>query len=151
MNTLISKFATIPPKKQVVKIRKIEADPDSNGDENHTCSKHQHFNTTCLLHVNHPQLLKRNIYIWIYVFGLGKRNIYVYTICTSAKTRRFSPVAVRLIKHRPVPGRASSGARTGIGRFVKRFFKVPGACQTSYDARPGTVRYPDGHRWNRTI
>ena len=53
--------------------------------------------------------------------------------------------------HRPVPGRASSGARTGIGRFVKRFLKVPGACQTSYDAQPGTVRCPDGHRWNRTI
>ena len=48
-------------------------------------------------------------------------------------------VAVRLIKHRPVPGRASSGARTGIGRFVKRFFNVLSACQTSYDVRPGTV------------
>ena len=46
----------------------------------------------------------------------------------------------KLIKHRPVPIRASSNARTGIGRFVKRYFKVPGACQTSYDAQPGTVR-----------
>jgi len=75
MNIYISKFVSIPLKKQFVKIRKIE-------------------------------------------------------------------VAVLLIKHRPVPGRASSGARTRIGRFVKRFMKVPGACQTSYDARPGTGRAP---------
>ena len=32
-------------------------------------------------------------------------------------------------------GRASSGARTGIDRFDKRFLKVSGACQASYDAR----------------
>ena len=68
--------------------------------------------------------------IYIIVLSLQKWFIYVDAI-----TRRFSPVAVRLIKHRRVPGRASSGARTGIGRFVKRFSKVPGAFQTSYDAR----------------
>jgi len=45
----------------------------------------------------------------------------------------------------------STGARTGIGQFDKRYLKVSSACQTSYDARPGTVRCPDGHRWNRTI
>ena len=28
--------------------------------------------------------------------------------------------------------KTSAGARTGIGRFVKRVLKVPGACQTSY-------------------
>jgi len=33
----------------------------------------------------------------------------------------------------------SAGSRTGIGRFVKRFLKVPGACQTPYGARTGTV------------
>jgi len=33
----------------------------------------------------------------------------------------------------------SAGARTGIGRFDKRFFKVSCACQTSYDAQTGTV------------
>ena len=47
--------------------------------------------------------------------------------------------------------KTSAGARTDIGRFVKRFLKVPGACETSYDARPGTARCPDGHRGNRTI
>jgi len=69
---------------------------------------------TCSLHINHPQLLKRNIYFCIYVFwSLKVKNIYVYQYVLLQKTRRFSPVAVWLIKHRPVPGRASSGARTG--------------------------------------
>ena len=36
-----------------------------------------------------------------------------------------------------------SGARTGIGRFVKR---VTGAFQTSYNARPGTLLFPDDRR-----
>jgi len=35
MNTFILKFATIPPPKQIVKIRKIVADSDSDGEENH--------------------------------------------------------------------------------------------------------------------
>ena len=38
-------------------------------------------------------------------------------------------------KHRPVTGRATSGAWTVISRFVKRCLKVHGVCQTSYDAR----------------
>jgi len=41
MNAFISKFAIILPKKQVVKTRKIEANSDSDGDENHTCKKIQ--------------------------------------------------------------------------------------------------------------
>ena len=36
MNTFTSKFAIIPQKKQVVKIREIEADSDSHCDKNHT-------------------------------------------------------------------------------------------------------------------
>ena len=36
---LILKFSTIPSKKQVVKIRRIVADFDSDGGENHTCSR----------------------------------------------------------------------------------------------------------------
>jgi len=43
MNTFISKLAFIPSKKQVVKIRKIEADSDSDGEENHTSSRLQNF------------------------------------------------------------------------------------------------------------
>jgi len=34
MYTLLSKFAIIPPEKQVVKIRKTEAGSDSDGEEN---------------------------------------------------------------------------------------------------------------------
>ena len=37
----ISKFGIIPPKKQFVKLRKIEADSDSDCDEKHTCSNIQ--------------------------------------------------------------------------------------------------------------
>jgi len=93
----------------------------------------KHFNCTFSLHVIHPKLLKRNIYNWIYVFGLHKWNIYTDSICTSANTRRFSPVAVRLIKQ-------------SLG-----FSKVPCSFHTSYDARPGIVRCLNGRRWNRTI
>ena len=32
----------------------------------------KHFNSSCLLHLNHLQLLKRNMYICIFVFGLKK-------------------------------------------------------------------------------
>jgi len=56
-------------------------------------------------------------------------------ICTSANIRRFSQVTIRHKKHRPVPGRSSSGAQTDISRFVKRFSKVPGAFQTFPDGR----------------
>ena len=38
MYTLVSKFAIIPSYKQVFKIRKTEADFDSDGGERHTCS-----------------------------------------------------------------------------------------------------------------
>ena len=41
INTFISNFAIIPQKKQVVKIRKVETDSDSDCDENHTCSRQQ--------------------------------------------------------------------------------------------------------------
>jgi len=43
VNSFISKFAIIPPKKQVVKIKKIAADSDIDGDGNHTCSRLQNF------------------------------------------------------------------------------------------------------------
>jgi len=43
MKTFISKFAIIPPKKQIDKIRKIEAGSDSDGYENHTCLRLQKY------------------------------------------------------------------------------------------------------------
>ena len=40
---------------------------------------------------------------------------------------------------------------TGAGRRLYiNILKVSGACQTSYDARPGIVRCPHGHHWNPT-
>jgi len=48
-----------------------------------------------------------------------------------------------------VPGRASAaGAWTGIGLFVNRFFKVPGACQTLYVARHNKHQ---GDNWLVTV
>jgi len=43
VNSFISKFANIPAKKQVVKMKKIEADSDSDGYGNYTCSRLQNF------------------------------------------------------------------------------------------------------------
>jgi len=52
MNICISKFTIIPPKKQFVKIRKIEADSDSDGDKKtHLLKTAKKFNSTCSLHV----------------------------------------------------------------------------------------------------
>jgi len=105
----ISTFAIIPPKKLVVKIKRIEADSDSYGDANHTCSRLQNFNSSCSLHVKYPELLKRNIYFYLCFWSLQVKYIYyVNVIFTSAKTRRFSLVSVRLVKHRNVPGLASA-------------------------------------------
>jgi len=125
------------PKKQVVKKKRLRLTLTLMVMETTLAQDCKNSNSTCLLHFNHPQL-KRNIYFCIYDFGLEKWYIYVNAICTSAKTRRFSPVAIRLIKHRPVPD-------------LSRFFNVLSACQTSYDVQPGTVRCPVRHRWNRTI
>jgi len=58
MYTFISKFVIITSKEQVIKIRKTEADSNSDGGENHTCSSSKNLNSTCSLQVIHPQLLK---------------------------------------------------------------------------------------------
>jgi len=82
----------------------------------HDC---KHFNSTFSLHGIHPHLLKRNIYTWVFV--LHKWNIYTNSICTSAYTRRFSSVTVRLVKHRPVPGRASADLYRDFRKFLALF------------------------------
>ena len=90
------------------------------------------FNSTCSLHIIHPQLLKRNIYFCIYVVWslkvkyLCKCNMY-FCKNTSLLTGGYSTHIT------------SAGAWTCIGRYDTRFLKVSGACQTSYDAQPGTV------------
>jgi len=50
-----------------------------------------------------------------------RNNIYTDLICTSENTLRFSPVAVRLIKHRPVPERASADLYRDFRKFLALF------------------------------
>ena len=128
MFTFISKFVIISPKKQIVKKRKIEADPDSDGGKNQDCTRLQKkFNSTCSLHVLHPQLLKRNIYFCIYTFWFLEVKYLFW--CNKYFCKYTSLLTGCSSTHK-----TSAGARTGVGRFVKRFTKVPGAFQTSNDA-----------------
>jgi len=81
------------------------------------------------------------IYIFVFMFlvfrSLCKCNMY---ICKNTS----------LLTGGSSTHKTSAGTRTGIVQFVKRFFNVLSACQTSYDVWLGTVRCPVGHRWNRT-
>jgi len=70
MNTFISKFAIIPQNKQVVKIRKIEADSDSDCDENHTCSRLQKIQKHLFIACLSSFTAQANYIICIYVFDL---------------------------------------------------------------------------------
>ena len=70
MNTFISKFAIIPQKKQVVKIRKIEADSDSDCDETHTCSRLQKFQKHLFVACLSSFTAQAKYIICIYAFDL---------------------------------------------------------------------------------
>jgi len=59
-------------------------------------------------------------YIIEFKFLVFKSEISIQ-ICTSANTRRFSSVAVRLIKHRPVPGRALVDLYRDFRKFLAFF------------------------------
>jgi len=104
--------------------------------------------------INHPQLLKRNIYVCLYlcfwsleVKYLCKCNMYYCTntsLFTGGSSTHKTSVCVRtgILRcpdgHRPIC-------------YREDIFYVLGARQTSYDVRLGTVRFPVVHRWNRTI
>jgi len=64
-------------------------------------------------------------------------------MCLSAQTRRFSPVAVRLIKHWPVPRRASAELLRDFFKFLAlvRHRTMPGPAP--YGARTITVELYD--------
>ena len=80
------------------------------------------FNSTCSLHVYHPQLLNRNVYILYYVFCLEMKYLYKYNMffCKNtslltggSSTHKTSAGGLTGIVrcpdgHRPVPGRASA-------------------------------------------
>ena len=90
------------------------------------------FNSTCLLHVNHHKLLRRNIYFCIYVFGLQKRNVSVDAICASVKndaSHRRKFVSKQIGRwpdgHRPVPRYVSRWASADLLRdFLKSLVYV---------------------------
>jgi len=143
------KNAIILPKKQVVKIKKIESDFDIDSNGNHTCSRLQKLHSC-----------SSEIYIFVFMFldfrsdiYLCKCNMYICkntSLLTGGSLTHKTSAGPRtgIIRfpdgHRPVPGRASAD-------MLRDYFNVLGACQTSYDVRPGTVRCPVGHRWNGTI
>jgi len=102
-------------------------------------------NSTCSLHINHPQLLKRNIYFCIYVFWSLKVKYLCKCNMVFCKKRRISPVAVWLIKHRPVPRRASADLLSDFFNFlalVKHRTMTVRCVKTPAGRRPGTLRCP---------
>jgi len=115
------------------------------------------FNSTCLLYVNQPQLLKRKIYIYIYL-NLCFRSFEVKYLCicnmyfckntslltggsstheTSAGAR--TGIVRCLDGHRPVPGRASADLLRDYFKFLSlvRHRTMPG--RAPYGTRTGTV------------
>ena len=137
MNSFISKLVIIPLKKQVVKIKKMRLTLTLMVMETtlaQDCKNSNSILVHCMLII---LSCSSEIYFFVFMFMVFRSDISMkmqYVLLQ--KHVFFSPVAVRLIKHRPVPGRASSGTRTGIGRFVKRF-----SWRLS-----DIVRCPAGHR-----
>ena len=148
----ISKFAIIPPKKQVVKIRKIEADSDSNGDKNHTCSRQQtKINSTFLLHVNYSQLLMRNIYFFVFMYLVF--NCVDIVRCPVKFMYNFKFHGARMAFGRVNEGKmTSAGHRTVSGQatfesYDINFLKKIVRCSSDVcKRRPGAVRTPCGAR-----
>jgi len=108
MNTFISKFAIIPPNKQVVTKERLRLTLTVMVMKTTFAQDCKKFNSTCWLQVNHSQLLKQNIYFVFIFWSLEVEYLRKCNIYNTEKTCRFSPVAVRLISHRLAPGRASA-------------------------------------------
>jgi len=67
MNTFISKFAIISPNKQVVTKERLRLTLTVMVIKTTLAQDCKKFNNTCWLQVNHPQLLKQNIY-FVFMF-----------------------------------------------------------------------------------
>jgi len=117
MYTIISIFAIIPPKKEVVKIRKTKSDSDSDGGENHTCTRLQTFHFHYFACYSSSDALENEIYIYLYIWSSEVKDVCRCCIYTSANTRRFLTGGSSTHK-------TSTGVRTGFGRFVKRFLAL---------------------------
>ena len=95
----------------------------------------KNYNSTCSLHVNHPQLINRNIFLYL-CFG----SLEVKYLC---KCNMFFCKNTSLLTGCSSTNKTSACARMVIGQFVKRFFNVLCACQTSYYVRLGTLESYD--------
>ena len=130
------KIAIIPPKKQFVKIRKIEADADSDG-EKHTCSRQQQ-NSIALVRC------------MLIILSCSSEIYYLYSCFWSleikylCKCNMFFCKNTSLLTGGSLTHETSVCARTGIVRCPDRHRPVSG--RASSGARTGIVRCPDGHR-----
>jgi len=92
-------------------------------------------NSTCSLHVIHRQLLKRNIYYFMDVLGLQKRNIDAIHVCSSLNRNRPVPVqcvqtpAVRCPADVILPSMTLQNAVRWPGYFKYRIFNSPGTAR----------------------
>jgi len=86
MYTFNSKFAVIRPKKQVVKIRKIEADPDSDGGDNHAFTRLQTF--------------QQHLFVACYSSSAAQaKYIYLYLCCCFYHIlSRFSDIKIKCLE-----------------------------------------------------
>jgi len=97
------------------------------------------FNIPCSLHVNHPQLLKRNIYFCIYVFW----SLKVKYLC---KCNIFFCKNTSLLTGGSLTLKTSTGARTGIVRCPDGHRPICSAIFESSWRVSDIVRCPAGHR-----
>ena len=157
MNTFISKFTIINPNKQVVTKERLRLTLKVMVMKTTLAQDCKNFNSTCWLQVNHPQLLKQNIY-FVFMFWslevdyLCKCNMYFCkntslltdgcsTHITSAGARTGARTGIVRCPdgHRPVPGRASADSIRYVLKFLAlvRHRTMPG--RAPYGARTGTV------------
>jgi len=145
MNAFISKFVIFPPKKQVVKIRQIEADSDSYSDENHTCSRLQKKLVALVRFMLNILSCSSEIFFFIDVFwSLEVKYIFK---CNMYFCKNMSLLIGGSLTHKTSAGdwKAIVRCPTGIGRFVKifkflalvRHRTMPG--RAPYGARTGKV------------
>jgi len=113
MNTFISKFAIIPPNKQVVTKERLRLTLTVMVMKTTFAQDCKKFNSTCWLQVNHSQLLKQNIY-FVFIFWsleveyLCKCNMYFCKNTSLLHRWLFDSyhIGQRQDGHCPVPGRA---------------------------------------------
>jgi len=143
MKTFISKFATIPPNKQVVTKERLRLTLTVMVIKTTLPQDFKIFISTCWLLVNYPQLLKQNIY---FVFMFVSLAMEYLCKCTMHFFKNTSLLTGGCSTHI-----TSAGARTGIVRCPDGHQPIWLKIFESFWRLSDIVRCPDGHRWNRTI